>query len=219
MSRLERSSRSGRWRRRLGTVLAWTTVAVAAIALALMAVPALLGLERYVIESGSMEPTLKVGSVVLDDVVPVDALREGDIITFVPPPEYDLSAPVTHRIHEIEEDAATGERRFRTKGDANDGPDPWLIVFDQDQQPRVVHHIPYVGYIYLALRNGWVQLLLIGLPATFIVVSVSRTLWKLSADEVRQERRARPGGTAGPSGGPPVLDDESLGDPTKEGAR
>ena len=53
------------------------------------------------IVSGSMEPAIPTGSVVYDEVVPVEDLEVGDVITFVPPPEYGIAEPVTHRIVEI----------------------------------------------------------------------------------------------------------------------
>ena len=40
-----------------------------------------------------MEPTIPVGSVIYDEVVPVDQIEVGDIITFVPPPEYGVGRP------------------------------------------------------------------------------------------------------------------------------
>jgi signal peptidase len=52
----------------------------------------------------------------------------------------------------------------RTKGDANEAPDAWTAVLNGPDQARVEHHIPYLGYVYMALSNRWVQLLVIGLP-------------------------------------------------------
>lgn len=169
-----------------------TAAMIAAFALAtIMVLPTLLGYERYVIISGSMEPTLPVGSVVYDEVVSVDDLEVGDIITFVPPPEFGISAPVTHRIVRItvaeEGTEPAGERIFRTQGDNNDDMDPWLMVLDGPDQGRMAHHIPYVGYVYMALQVGWVQLLVIGIPAVALIVYIVASLWRLSGDAVREE--------------------------------
>ncbi|WP_243056990.1 signal peptidase I [Nocardioides sp. SR21] len=171
-----------------------TAAMILAFALAtVMVLPTLLGYERYVIVSGSMEPTLPVGSVVYDEVVPVDELEVGDIITFVPPPEYGITDPVTHRIMRIvlaeEGTDAPGERIFRTQGDNNADMDPWLMVLDGPDQGRVVHHIPYVGYVYMALQVGWVQFLVIGVPAVALIVYIVVALWRLSGDAVREEQQ------------------------------
>src|SRR5207342_3785922 len=125
-----------------------------------MVLPTLLGYELYVIVSGSMEPTIPVGAVVYDEVVPVDDLEPGDVITFVPPPEYGIDDPVTHRIIKIsiagENTSHPGARLFQTKGDANNDPDAWEMVLNGPEQARYVRHIPYVGYVYMALHVRWV---------------------------------------------------------------
>ncbi|MFC5493769.1 signal peptidase I [Nocardioides caricicola] len=188
------SAPSSARRRRIISGLTTGAMLLALALATIMVLPTLLGYERYVIISGSMEPTLPVGSVVYDEVVPVDDLEVGDIITFVPPPEYDISAPVTHRIVRIgiagEGSDVAGERIFRTQGDNNDAMDPWLMVLDGPDQGRVAHHIPYVGYVYMALQVGWVQLLVIGIPAVALIVYIVVTLWRLSGDAVREERES-----------------------------
>ena len=98
-----------------------TALLVLALTLAgLMVLPTLLGFERYVIISGSMVPTLSVGTIVYDEVVPVEDIEVGDIITFVPPPEFDIDEPVTHRVIDIQvaddNSSTPGSRVFRTQG-------------------------------------------------------------------------------------------------------
>ena len=58
-------------------------------------VPPLLGYQRFVVVGGSMEPTIHRGSVIFDEIVPVEDLRPGDVITYVPPGH---TTPSTHRI-------------------------------------------------------------------------------------------------------------------------
>ena len=41
---------------------------------------------------------------------------------------------------------------FTTKGDANEAPDPWRFELD-DGAAREEAHVPYVGYVYLALAK------------------------------------------------------------------
>ena len=170
-----------------------TAIMLLAVVLALfMVVPALLGYQRYVIVSGSMEPTIPVGSVVYDEVVPVDDLAVGDIITFVPPPEYGITDPVTHRIVEItvagEKSSSPGTRLFRTKGDNNEDVDAWQMVLDGPDQARVVRHVPYVGYAYLALQVRWVQVLVVSIPAAGLIAYIVITMWRVSGDAVRTQQ-------------------------------
>ena len=180
--------------RRYRLVNTMTTVAfVLALVLAgLMMVPGLLGLRRYVIATGSMAPTIPRGSIIYDELTPVEDLEVGDIITFVPPPEYHIDRSVTHRIISIETGAANsnapGERIIRTQGDANDAPDAWNLVLDNPRQPRVAHHLPWIGFVYLALDHRWVQLLVVGLPALLIVIVLVVSLWRLAGEAVLEER-------------------------------
>lgn len=186
----------------VGRVASTVGLVLVLVIAVLMILPSLLGFHRYVITSGSMEPTIPTGSVVYDKDVPVADLEVRDVITFVPPPDYDIDTPVTHRIVEIstapkdqKEKAAAG-RMFRTKGDANEARDPWLMVLDKPTQDRVENHVRYVGYVYLWLSKRWVQLLVIGLPALVIALLIARALWREAGYAVRRERAAR--GARGP---------------------
>lgn len=168
------------------------TVAVsmaAAVCLALGAVtlvPAALGLDHYVIVSGSMTGTYDRGSVVFDEQVPVAALRRGDVITYDPPgmtaAEHGTGL-LTHRIFSI--DRSHGREVLRTKGDANRAPDPWTFTLAQPRQAKVVGHVPFVGYALAALQIRWVRMLAIGIPALLIAISVLAGM----VAEARQERR------------------------------
>src|SRR3954454_15512043 len=105
-------------------VLSGTIVAAGLCLAAAMLVPALFGLQRYVITGGSMQGTYDRGSIAFDKTVPVSDLKVGDVITYTPPASSGISGLVTHRIVSIREQGAQSES-FRTKGDANPDPDPW----------------------------------------------------------------------------------------------
>jgi signal peptidase I len=157
--------------RRLGTALA-TALCAACLALAgLMLLPGLLGYQRYVITSGSMTGTYDRGSVVFDEVVPVDDLKVGDAITYTPPPGSGPSGRITHRIVWIGSDTS-GRRILHTKGDANEAVDPWTFTLDGATQARVAFHVPYVGYVLALLAMRLARMLLIGLPALLIAFAV-----------------------------------------------
>jgi signal peptidase len=158
-------------RRTLGTTLA-TALCVACLALAaLMLLPGLLGYQRYVITSGSMTGSYDRGSVVFDEVVPVEDLRVGDAITYTPPPGSGPGGRITHRIVSIDSDQF-GRRVLRTQGDANETADPWTFTLDKPKQARVAFHVPYVGYVLSALAIRQARMLLIGLPALLIAVAI-----------------------------------------------
>ena len=135
---------------------------------ALLLVPTLLGLDRYVIVTGSMTGTYDTGSVVFTENVPVSDLREGDVITYAPPPGEAPTELVTHRIASI--DTVDGQQVFQTKGDANDTVDPWKFELDESTQARVVNSVPYVGYGLMALQDRHTRMLVIGVPALGVAV-------------------------------------------------
>ena len=180
------------WKRRVVSILTLLVMIGSLLLAAILVLPTLLGYERYVIVSGSMEPTIPVGAVIYDEVVPVDEIETGDIITFVPPPEFDIDDPVTHRVIRIsiagENTSHPGARIFETKGDANEDPDRWQMMLDGPDQARYTRHLPYVGYVYMALQVRWVQILVIGIPALALIVYILVTMWRLSGEGVREER-------------------------------
>jgi hypothetical protein len=64
------------------------------------------------------------------------------------------------------------------------------MVFDGPDQARVEHHVEKVGYVYMALSNRWVQLLVIGLPAMVLVALIVIALWREAGEAVTREERA-----------------------------
>jgi signal peptidase len=127
-------------------------------------IPSAFGLQRYVITGTSMSGTYDLGSVVFEEVVPVNDLRVGDVITYMPPPESNIDHLVTHRIVKIKNGA------YRTKGDAVPQVDPWTFRLDTVNQPRVKYSVPYVGYVFIALQDRTVRIALIGVPAGIIAL-------------------------------------------------
>jgi signal peptidase len=167
---------------------------VATLAVGFMLVPALFGLQRFVITGGSMTGAIDKGSVVYSRLTPVDRLRAGDIVTFVPPGE---TSPITHRIVAIR--IQRGERVFRTKGDFNQVADPWQITFSQAAEPRCVFQVPYVGYALALLAVRPVRVVLIGLPAILIAASLLVSLWRSAGEEVRRREEASSEAQSAPS--------------------
>jgi signal peptidase I len=158
---------------RVGTTL---VLAAGLLLGALLLVPALAGLQRYVIVSGSMTGTYDRGSVVYDRVVPTGTLRVGDVITYRPPGDSGVDHLLTHRIHAIT--THRGVRVYRTKGDANAVADPWTFTLPNATQARVSFHVPYAGFAVAALSDRRLRMLVVGLPALLIAVSSLASLWR-----------------------------------------
>jgi signal peptidase len=118
--------------------------------------------------------------------VPVAELEVGDVITYRPPGAARRHL-VTHRIVWIGRGPA-GARVFRTKGDANGEADPWRFELRGPTQARVELTVPYVGFALAALMDRHLRMLVIGLPALLLALTLLVSLWRQAGDEVRRAR-------------------------------
>lgn len=169
---------------RVARCAAPAALAFAAAFAAVMLVPALLGLQRYVITGDSMAGAYDRGSIVFSEVVGADALRVGDVITYRPPRASGGDGLVTHRIVSI----ARGDRGrpvLRTRGDANASRDPWRFTLTGDEQARAVASIPYLGYAFAALGVREVRIAVIGIPALLVAAGLLAGLWRDTGREAR----------------------------------
>ncbi|HOY56102.1 MAG TPA: signal peptidase I [bacterium] len=112
-----------------------------------------------VVKSGSMQPAIKTGSLVVSR--PVDTYTVGDIITF----RYGATS-ITHRIQE--KNLINGRLSYVTKGDANKGSDRNEIL-SEEIIGRVFLSVPYLGYAIDTAKKPWGFALIIVLPALIIV--------------------------------------------------
>jgi signal peptidase len=160
-----------------------------AAALALLAtfLPSLFGYHRYVLVGHSMEPTIHKGSLVFDEIVPVGALRRGDVITYIPPITHE---PVSHRIV-AEGRTPDGKRFFRTKGDNNASEDLRPFTLREPMQARVAFAIPYVGWLFILLAMQEARILLLALPALLIAVWVAIGVWRQGGELVAAAERTK----------------------------
>ncbi|MCW2726463.1 MAG: peptidase signal peptidase [Frankiales bacterium] len=148
-------------------------VAVAATLLLVTVGPRFLPYQALVVLSGSMEPAIPTGSLVVYRKADASQIKRGDVIVFSKPS--DPTERVTHRVYSIGS-GPTG-RYFTTKGDANGVPDNWRI-------PAVgsgwvaVQHLPGIGYGLGYLQSGTARLLLIVLPAVGLGLLTLVDIWK-----------------------------------------
>ena len=115
-----------------------------------------------VVQSGSMEPMIKTGSVVI--VKPADNYQIDDVITFA---NKNRGKSTTHRI--IKTETENGETYFITKGDANNAADNNKITEDKIIG-KVLFSVPYAGYAVAAAKEPLGFTLLIIVPAGLIIL-------------------------------------------------
>lgn len=119
-----------------------------------------------VVQSGSMEPNISTGSVVL--IKPASSYKIGDVITFEGnfKDARGKKIPVSHRIVEMK--IERGNPTYITKGDANEERDSKEVLQSQ-VIGKVYLAVPYLGYAVETARTRYGFLAIIIVPA-FIVI-------------------------------------------------
>lgn len=131
-----------------------------------------------IVQSGSMEPAIKVGSVVV--IKPSKKYDVNDVITFGKDTKKDV--PTTHRI--IDERVVSGTTLYTTKGDANEDKDIKEIR-ESEIIGKVLLSVPYLGYLLDFAKKPLGFALLIGIPAVIVVYDEVIKIWK----EVKKIKR------------------------------
>ena len=125
--------------REILNILSWPVYLCIAAGI-LIAAPIAAGYRPVVVLSGSMEPTYHVGSIIYYKEASFEQIEEGDPITFH---AGDGKAMITHRV--VEKSELT--RQFVTQGDANGGPDPNPVSYDDVAGKTSGLTIPYAVYL------------------------------------------------------------------------
>lgn len=102
--------------------------------------------------TGSMQPTIPIGSLVVTERVPVSQLQVGDILVF-PNPDNGKQT-IVHRIVWLSHDSQ-GDVLVRTKGDYNALPDNWTVSRPAASDADIVHWIiPGGGTLAAGLQDA-----------------------------------------------------------------
>lgn len=138
-----------------------------------------LPLKPLVVQSGSMEPAIRTGSLVFVTKIPANAIGvdyvENDIITFRSGQEL-----VSHRIvnvfHRVD------GKYFQVKGDANNTVDSGLVS-ERDVVGKVNFTIPYVGRFVNFVKQPLGFILLVTIPVLFVIISEALVI----VEEIRKK--------------------------------
>lgn len=180
-----RTSRFKAAARRTFSALTTALLVAAVAAFLLLAVgPRVLGYQTSTMLTGSMAPLINPGDVVVTAPTLVSDIRVGDIITYHIPVEDQRVE--THRVTEILTNK-DGTTSVRTKGDANNGVDPWTATLQGSTIDRHVLTVPYVGQAIRTLREPMVlNTLIYGAPAV-LVIGLLASIWRKNPEPAAGE--------------------------------
>lgn len=118
-----------------------------------------IGIEPFVVESGSMEPTIQTGSLsFINKHVKYDNIKKGDIIAFT----VETGNKVTHRVNNITEEG------IETKGDANSASDG-ITTTRKNYIGKNIFSIPKVGYAIKIIQTTRGKIILITIIIIILV--------------------------------------------------
>ena len=154
--------------KRFGFALMILLIAVAAFTL----LAPFFGWRVDAVFTGSMEPSLKVGGVVITSPAKADEISAGDIISFYSPLTEKLTC---HRVMAIQGGSSL---YFQTKGDANEEVDA-VAVPVENVVGRVCLHIPYLGYATQFVKTRLGLILTLFLPGLIVILLEMRSIWRV----------------------------------------
>lgn len=141
---------------------------IVAILAIMLAGVRLFGITPYTVLSGSMEPSIHVGSLIYTVKPDTSKLEVGDVITYV----IEGGTVVTHRIIEVvpdENDASV--LRFKTKGDNNNTADTGEPIHQNNVLGKMLFTIPYLGYLAWFVQNPPGSYITIGFGIVLILLT------------------------------------------------
>lgn len=171
------------WVRTIGS---WLLLLVLGfVLLALVVVPRVTGAQTYTVLTGSMEPSIAPGALVVVRETPAEELKAGDVITFQP---YSGNpAVVTHRITGVYYDMS-GQLRIYTQGDANNTPDDWALVPEQIRG-TLWYSMPQLGRVNVLL-TGETRTVAVGVVAGGLLLYAAWMVGSGLRDRSREKRAA-----------------------------
>ncbi|KKQ02045.1 MAG: Type I signal peptidase [Candidatus Roizmanbacteria bacterium GW2011_GWA2_36_23] len=120
------------------------------------------GYKSFLVQSGSMEPTIMIGDIIISHKQ--YQYNKNDVVTFMNADQ----RVVTHRI--IEASVSKDKTSFITKGDANRSEDSDLIT-DENIIGKVIFIIPKLGYLVGFIKTPIGLVVFMVLPALALIVN------------------------------------------------
>lgn len=119
-------------------------------------------IKPYIVLSGSMEPTIKTGSLCFINYnVKYSSIKENDIIAY----KLNSGTLVTHRV------INKTTNGFETKGDNSSEKDS-IITTNNNYLGKNIFWIPYIGYIFKAFQTTNGKIIYIVLLLVLLIIGI-----------------------------------------------
>lgn len=142
-------------------------------------IASIFGYKAFVISSGSMEPTLNIGDIVIIKETKQEQISKGNIITF-----RKDGYNITHRINDIIE--KDGEKYYQTKGDKNTTTDADLVKYEEIEGVYVFK-IDKIGSIITYAQNTTTIIIIVCVIYLIYRISAEKDDRKIARHEKRKE--------------------------------
>lgn len=135
-------------------------------------------IKPYVVQSGSMEPAIPLGSVCfIDHKYPFEKIKINDIIAF----NLNSDKMVTHRVINIKENSIT------TRGDANTSPDNFAVL-KEDFVGKNIFCVPKLGFLINALQTVKIKIMLITI---LVGIFITNLFYEFIHNKDKKENRRK----------------------------
>ena len=140
---------------------------------AAIALPFVIGQRPYTVLSGSMEPAIGTGDIVVVERISPSEARVGDVVTFSDPGS--SRRLITHRVRSSRR---RGRRLdFVTKGDANNTVERWRVPAG-GVISRVRYRVPEVGRLAVLTRSPAGLIVFVLVPLLLLAINEVARIWR-----------------------------------------
>ncbi|GAF65410.1 signal peptidase I [Bacillus sp. TS-2] len=134
--------------------------------------PNILGYQIKTVLSGSMEPEMLTGSLILiQKAEQKEHFTVGDVVTY----RTAENVLITHRIIEV----MNNGQSYITKGDHNNGPDIEPVLSDNIVGKYSGITVPYVGYVTQFIQSKQGALIIFIIPGVLLLIHSIFTIWRV----------------------------------------
>jgi signal peptidase I len=161
----------------IGTLMLLVVIAAAVP----LTIPNFLGYEVYNVVSGSMEPTIPIGSIIYVKEIEPAEINSGDIIAFRGGDSIIMHRVVTNKVV---------EGTFVTKGDANEGEDMNDVPYDH-LVGIVVRHIPILGQLLTLFGSTFGRICMVCFAACGALLNILGSRFRDALEYEREIERER----------------------------